>query len=250
MKVHRYSLLLLVGFGLATTGAQSAEIKVIAANAVKDGYSSLAESFEKSSGHKVATTWTGTVNAAKRVSAGEVFDLVIIGSDHIDKLVAEGKLVAGSRARLRQIRCWGCHKGRFAEARYLDNGSAATAVLNAGSVAHSAGPSGAYVAQLLKTMGVAEKIASKVKQPSSGAEVASLVARGEVDLGFGQVSEFLNVPGLIDLGPLPESLQNYTIYAIGLHNAATSPDAAKDFVKFLTSPEAAPVIRKMGMQQR
>jgi molybdate transport system substrate-binding protein len=250
MKVHRYSLLLLVGFGLATTGAQSAEIKVIAANAVKDGYSSLAESFEKSSGHKVATTWTGTVNAAKRVSAGEVFDLVIIGSDHIDKLVAEGKLVAGSRADFAKSGVGAATRAGLPKPDISTMEALRTAVLNAGSVAHSAGPSGAYVAQLLKTMGVAEKIASKVKQPSSGAEVASLVARGEVDLGFGQVSEFLNVTGLIDLGPLPESLQNYTIYAIGLHNAATSPDAAKDFVKFLTSPEAAPVIRKMGMQQR
>jgi molybdate transport system substrate-binding protein len=122
------------------------------------------------------------------------------------------------------------------------------AVLAASSVAYSAGPSGAYVGQMLNTMGVTAAIAGKVRQPSSGAEVATLVAKGEVDIGFGQVSEFLNVPGLVDLGPLPTALQNYTIYAIGLHSAAPSADAAKQLIRHLTAPDAAAPIRKMGME--
>jgi molybdate transport system substrate-binding protein len=84
--------------GLFPQVTQSAEIKVIAANALKDGYSQLVASFEKTSGHKIMTTWTGTVNATKRVGDGEVYDLVIIGSSNIDQLIAAGKLVAGSRA--------------------------------------------------------------------------------------------------------------------------------------------------------
>ena len=95
---------------------------------------------------------------------------------------------------------------------------------------------------------VADQIASKVKQPSSGAEVAALVARGEADLAFAQVSEFLNVPGLVNLGPLPASIQNYTIYAAGLHASSPSPDAAKALVKHLKAPEAVTAIRKMGME--
>src|SRR4026208_1621384 len=78
--------------------AHTAEIKVIAANALKDGYTELVSAFEKSSGHKVATTWAGTVNATKRVSDGEVYDRVIIGSKNIDQLIAAGKLATGSRA--------------------------------------------------------------------------------------------------------------------------------------------------------
>ena len=122
------------------------------------------------------------------------------------------------------------------------------AVLAAQSVVYSAGPSGAYIAELLKRMGIAEQIASKVKQPSSGAEVAAVLARGDADFGFAQVSEFLNVPGLVDLGPLPASIQNFTIYAIGVHAASPSPDAAKTLIKHLNGPEAAPAIRKMGME--
>jgi molybdate transport system substrate-binding protein len=97
-------------------------------------------------------------------------------------------------------------------------------------------------------MGIAEQVASRIKQPSSGAEVAAILARGEADFGFAQVSEFLNVPGLIDLGPLPDSIQNYTIYAIGLHVAAPSPEAAKSLVQHLKASEAAPAIKKMGME--
>ena len=104
------------------------------------------------------------------------------------------------------------------------------------------------IGELLKKMGIAEQIASKVKQPSSGAEVAAILARGEVDFGFAQASEFLNVPGLVNLGPLPASIQNYTIYAAGLHTASPSPDAAKTLIKHLKAPEAATAIGKMGME--
>lgn len=248
MRVHCYSLLLIFGAALTTTAVQSAEIKVIAANAVKDGYASLAEAFEKASGHKVVTIWTGTVNAAKRVSGGEIFDLVIIGSDNIDQLVAAGKIAAGSRTDFAKTGVGVAVRAGLPRPDISTADALRTTVLNAGSIAHSAGPSGTFVAQLFSRLGVAEQVASKVKQPSSGAEVAALVARGEVDLGFGQVSEFLNVTGLTDLGSLPESIQNYTVYAIGLHSTAPSPDAAKELVKYLTSPDAAPAIRTMGMQ--
>jgi molybdate transport system substrate-binding protein len=248
MKVRWNLLLLIFGAAVTTTAVQAAEVKVIAANAVKDGYASLAESFEKASGHKVVTTWTGTVNATKRVSGGEIFDLIIIGSDNIDQLVAAGKVAAGGRTDFAKVGVGVAVRAGLPKPDISTPDALRTTVLNAGSIAHSAGPSGAFVAQLLKGLGVAEQVASKVKQPSSGAEVAALVARGEVDLGFGQVSEFLNVEGLTDLGSLPESIQNYTIYAIGRHSAAPSPDAAIDFIKFLTSPDAAPAIRKMGMQ--
>jgi molybdate transport system substrate-binding protein len=115
-------------------------------------------------------------------------------------------------------------------------------------VAYSAGPCGAYVVELLKKMGVAEQVAAKAKQPSSGAEVAALVAKGDVDFGFAQVSEFLNIPGLQDLGPLPADIQNFTVYSAGVHTAAPSADAAGALIKHLKAPEAAAAIKKMGME--
>jgi molybdate transport system substrate-binding protein len=228
--------------------AQAAEIKVIAANALKDGYTELVASFEKATGHKVITTWAGTVNATKRVSDGEVHDLVIIGSGNIDQLIAAGKLAAGSRADFAKTGIGVAVRAGLPKPDVSTSDAVKAAVLAANSVVYSAGPSGAYISELLKKMGIAEQIAAKVKQPSSGAEVAAVLTRGEADFGFAQVSEFLNVAGLIDLGPLPASIQNYTTYAIGLHASASSADAAKDLIKHLKAPEAAPAIRKMGME--
>lgn len=228
--------------------AQSAEIKVIAANALKDGYSEIVSAFEKSSGHKVVTTWTGTVNATKKVSDGEVYDLVIIGSRNIDQLIAAGKLAAGSRADFAKSGVGVAVRSGVPKPDISTADAVKAAVLAAGSVAWSAGPSGAYIAELMKTMGIGDQVASKLKQPSSGAEVATLVARGEVDLAFAQVSEFLDAPGLVNLGPLPAGIQNFTIYAVGVHASAPSPEAAAALVKYLRAPDAAPAVRKMGME--
>lgn len=228
--------------------AQSAEIKVIAANALKDGYAELVTTFEQSSGHTVVTTWAGTVNATKKVSDGEVYDLVIVGSNNIEQLIAAGKLAAGSRADFAKTGIGVAVRAGLPKPDISTGDAVKAAVLEAKSIVYSAGPSGTYIDGLLKKMDIAEHVAAKVKKPSSGAEVAAALARGEADFGFAQVSEFLNVPGLIDLGPLPASIQNFTVYAVGLHAAAPSPDAAKAFVRHLKAPEAVPAIKKMGME--
>ncbi|MFZ4805976.1 MAG: molybdate ABC transporter substrate-binding protein [Hyphomicrobiaceae bacterium] len=247
-KLWIKTLVAMVSLVAAAAPASAAEVKVIAANAVKDGYGELVKSFEAASGHKVVTTWAGTVAATKKVTDGEVYDLVLIGSANIDQLIAAGKLAAGSRVDFAKTGVAMAVRAGLAKPDISTPDAVKAAVLGAKSVAHSAGPSGAYVAELFKKMGIAETVAGRIKQPSSGAEVAKLVASGDVDLGFAQVSEFLGMPGLVDLGPLPAAIQNYTIYAIGLHAAAPSVDAAKALVKHLTAPAAAPVIKTMGME--
>jgi molybdate transport system substrate-binding protein len=247
-KMLARMLLAAAAMTLCSQDVRSDEIKVIAANALKEGYSELVSTFEGSSGHKVTTTWAGTVNATKRVNDGEVYDLVIVGSNNIDQLITAGKLAAGSRADFAKSGVGVAVRAGLPKPDISTSDAVKAAVLAANSIVYSAGPSGAYVGELLKKLGVAEQVASKVKQPSSGAEVAAILARGEADLGFAQVSEFLNVPGLTDLGPLPASVQNFTVYAVGLHAAAPSADAAKALVRHLKAPEAASAIRKMGME--
>jgi molybdate transport system substrate-binding protein len=241
-------LLAAATFVLQAQVAQSAEIKVIAANALKDGYAELVAGFEKSTGDKVVTTWTGTVNATKRVMDGEIYDLVIIGSDSIDQLIAAGKLAPGSRADFAKSGVGVAVRTGLPKPDVSTSDAVKVAALDAKSIAYSAGPSGAYVGEMFKKMGIAEQVASRVKRPSSGAEVAALLVRGEADLGFAQVSEFLNVRGLVDLGPLPASIQNFTIYAAGLHVSASSADAAKSLLQYLRAPAAAPAVKKMGME--
>ena len=228
--------------------AHAAEIKVIAANAVKEAYLDLVRSFEKSSGHKVTTIWAGTESITKRISGGEVVDIVIIAAPNIDKLILEGKLVAGSRADVAKSGVGVAVRAGLPKPDVSSSEAVKKAVLAAKSVAYSSGPSGFYIADLFKKMGIADQIKEKVKQTPSGVQVGELVARGEADLGFQQVGELLHMKGIDYLGPLPADIQQITVYSAGLHAAATAPDAAKALVKFLTAPEAAPIITKTGME--
>lgn len=227
--------------------SDAAEIKVIVANAIKEAYEPLVASFEKASGHKVLTTFSGTEATFRRVSGGEVFDIVLIGSEAIDRLIGAGKLAKGSRVDIARSGVGVAVRSGLPKPNIASGEALKAAVLNANSVAYSAGPSGEYVAELLKKLGVADQISTKVKRPSSGAEVAGLLVKGEVDFGFGQVSEFLNVKGLTDLGPLPPEIQHVTIYAAAGHIAASSQDAAHAFLKHLTQPAATPIFRQIGM---
>ncbi|MBX9759420.1 MAG: molybdate ABC transporter substrate-binding protein [Beijerinckiaceae bacterium] len=233
---------------VAASGAACAdEIKVIVANALKDAYAELAADFEKTTGHKVTTTYSGTVASAKRVASGEAFDIVIIGSDAIDQLIKAGHVAAGSRSDIARSGVGVAVRNGLPKPDVSSADALKATVLNAQSLAFSAGPSGEYVERLLKQLGVFDQIAGKTSRPSSGAEVAGLLIKGEAAFGFGQVSEFLNVAGLTDLGPLPAQLQNYTIYSAGLPTAAATKDAPKAFVTFMKRQEAAPAYNKIGM---
>jgi molybdate transport system substrate-binding protein len=226
----------------------AAEVKVIAANAVKESFLELVSAFEKSSGHKVTTSWGGSEGVAKRVSGGEVIDIVIIAAPNIDKLILEGKLAAGSRADFARSGVGIAVRTGLPRPDISSGEAVKRAVLAARSVAYSSGPSGIHVADLFKKMGIADQVKDKVRQSASGVPVGELVARGEADLGFQQVSELMQVKGIDFLGPLPADIQNITVYSAGLHKAAPAPDAARALVRFLTAPEAGPLIRKSGME--
>jgi molybdate transport system substrate-binding protein len=216
--------------------------RALAANALKEVCLDLVSTFEKSSGHKVTTIWGGTEGITKRISGGEVMDIVIIAAPNIDKLIA------GSRADFAKSGVGLAVRSGLPKPDISSSKAVKKAVLAAKSVAYSSGPSGFYVAELFKKMGIADQLKDKVKQTPSGVQVGELVARGEADLGFQQVSELLHMKGIDYLGPLPADIQHITVYSAGLHMAATAPDAAKALVKFLTAPEAGPIIRKTGME--
>ena len=120
--------------------------------------------------------------------------------------------------------------------------------MEAKTVAYSSGPSGFYIAEQLKRMGIADQIKDKVRQTPSGVQVGEVVARGDADLGFQQISELLHVKGIHYLGPLPPDIQHFTVWATGLHAGAPQPDAAKALVDYLRGPEAAAGIKKAGME--
>lgn len=233
---------------IGITTAHAAEIKVMASAAVKEVVVDLVPAFEKSSGHRVTTMWAGTEAITKRISGGEVVDIVLIAAPNIDKLISEGKLVTGSRADVARSGVGVAVRAGLPKPDISSAEAVKKAVLEAKSVAYSSGPSGFYIADLFKRMGIADQIKDKVKQTPSGVQVGEVVARGDADLGFQQVSELLHRKGIHYLGPLPAEIQHITVFSAGLHTAAPSPDAARALVKFLTAPEAAPSIRKTGME--
>src|SRR6266508_6824928 len=233
---------------IGVTAAHADEIKVLASAAVKEAVFELIPAFEKASGHKVTGIWAGTEAITKRISGGEVVDIVLIAAPNIQKLISEGRLVAGSRADVAKSGIGVAVRAGLPKPDISSGEAVKKAVLAAKSVAYSSGPSGFYLADLFKKMGIADEIKDKVRQPASGVQVGELVARGEADLGFQQVSELLHLKGIHYLGPLPADIQHTTVFSAGLHTAAPAPDAAKALMKFLTAPEAAPVIRRSGME--
>jgi molybdate transport system substrate-binding protein len=233
---------------IGTTTAHAAEIKMMASAAVKDAVLALLPGFEKSSGHNITTIWAGTEAITKRISDGEVVDVVLIAAANIDKLISEGRLVPGSRTDVAKSGIGVAVRAGLPKPDISSGEAVKTAVLLAKSVAYSSGPSVFYLADLFKKMGIADQIKDKVKQTPSGVQVGEVVARGEADLGFQQISELLHLKGIHYLGPLPADIQHITVFSAGLHTAATAPEPAKALVKFITAPEAAPMIRTTGME--
>jgi molybdate transport system substrate-binding protein len=235
-------------FVLSAPMAHAAEISVMSSNAFREAYLELAPLFEKASGHKLTTRFVGSADIMKRMRAGETVDLLILQSSAVDELAQLGKVVPGSRVDLAKSGIGVAVRAGLPTPDISSGEAVKDAVLAAHSVAYSSGPSGFYLADLFQKMGIADRIKDKVKQPPSGVQVGEVVARGEADLGFQQVSELLHAEGFRYLGPLPADIQHITVFSAGLHTAAPVPAAAQMLVKFLTAPEAAPIIRKTGME--
>lgn len=228
--------------------ASAAEIKVLAAGATKEVYLDLVPQFEKNSGHKVLATWSGTADIMKRMAAGEVYDVVIVGAPEIDAFIQQGKMVAGSRIDLMKSGVGVAVRAGAPKPNISSSAALKQAVLAAKSIGYSTGPSGVYVMSLFERMGIADQVKSKLKQTPSGVRIGTIITSGEAEIGFQQVSELIHEPGVDYLGPLPADVQKITVYSAGIPSGAKQPEAAKELVKALTGPVAAPVIKKYGME--
>lgn len=202
---------------------------------------------QQQSGVSVALESVGGVDAAKRVAAGDAFDAVALGSDAIDQLIAEGHVLPGSRVDI--VRSGVAVAVRAGAAR-PDIGSESAvkaAVLAAPTVSYSTGPSGVALARLFERWGIADAVAAKLVVPPPGTPVGALVARGDVALGFQQLSELMHLPGIDVLGPLPDAIQITTIFSGGVVAASPQPEAARALLAFLAAPETAVIKRANGM---
>jgi molybdate transport system substrate-binding protein len=194
------------------------------------------------------TCWTGTVDLLKRMAAGETHDVIFVVSTAVDELVRLGKVVPGSRTDLASS---GIGIAVKAGAPRPDVGSAAAlkqALLAAKTVGYSSGPSGVYIDGILDRLGIANDVKPKRRTMPSGGMIGEIIASGEAEIGFQQVSELLPVAGIDYLGPLPDELQHISVFSGAIPVGARRPAAAKELVAFFRTPDAAALIRRKGMQ--
>lgn len=224
-----------------------AEIKVMLSAAFKEAYLELVPQFERATGHKVSSLWVASVQIMKRLKGGETVDLVILSRASLDELVDFGMVAPGDRYDLAKSGV-GAAVRAGAPRPDLSSGEALKrAVLAAKSIVYSTGPSGIYLAGLFERMGIAGELKAKVRQVQ-GEPAGTVVARGEAEIGFQQMSELLPVPGIDIVGPLPADVQEITVFSAGVHVDAKAREAAMALVRFFTAPAAAPIIRKKGME--
>lgn len=248
LAAHGWRTVLAALLCAATASLHAAELKVIAPNAVKEAVVEIASHFEKTTGHRVQLLWGGSEAIAKRVADGEVFDVVINTAPGVERMGASGKLERKSQMDFAKSAVAVAIRPGVPRPDISTVDGVRTALLNASSVAISSGASGRYLEQLFEKLGVADKIRHKIRQPPSGAQIGDMLARGDAELGFQQVTELMHGNGFQYLGTLPVELQNYTAWSAAAHTSAPQVDAASAFIRALKAPEAGEPIRKSGME--
>ena len=223
-------------------------LRIISSMATKQLLADLIDFYQQTRPQEIALESVGGVHAAKRVQAGEAFDIVALASNAIDQLITAGKVVAGSRVDIANSGVAVAVKTGSAHPDISSEAAVKQAVLNAPTLGYSTGPSGVQLAKLFERWGIAEQIQSRIVTAPPGVPVGSLVAKGEVALGFQQLSELVNQPGIDVLGPLPPVIQIATTFSAGLAAASTQPDTARALLAFFASAATTDIKRRNGME--
>lgn len=224
-----------------------APLRGISSMATRQLLAELAADYEQRTGQRVEIESVGGVDAAKRVQAGEPFDLVVLGSDAIDKLMAADCLVPGSKVGVVLSGTSVAVREGAARPDISNEEAVRQAVLAARTVSYSTGPSGVALARLFERWGVADQIKDRIVTPPPGTPVGSLVAKGEVELGFQQLSELIHVQGLDIVGPLPPAIAIDTIFAGAACKVSARADEVRALLAFMASADTEAAKRRQGM---
>ena len=249
----RHTALALVTVVMLAAAARADEVKVITSGAFTAAYLELVPEFERTTKHIVTTAFGASMGSApdsipSRLQRGEPVDVVIMADTALDDLIKQGKVVAGSRVDLVRSSIGVAVRAGAPKPDISTVEALTRTLLNAKSIAYSASASGVYVStELFQRLGIADQVKGKSQRIES-ARVGTVVARGDAEIGFQQISELLPVAGITYLGPLPADVQKVTVFSAGIVSASKNADVARALIRFLASPAAADVIRKSGLE--
>ena len=233
--------------------ASAADIRVITSGAFAEALKELAPEYEKQSPNKVIISYGSSMGAApdsipSRLARGERFDVLILAAPALDGFIKNGAVQPDTRVDLVASVMGAVVRAGEPKPDISTMNGLKLALLNAKSVAHSASASGVYLStELFPKMGIAEQMNKTAKKIHSE-RVASVVARGDADLGFQQVSELLPIPGVVFIGELPPEAQKTVLFSAGITKDASNVEASKDLIAFLASPKAVPTIERAGLK--
>ena len=231
------------------SAAGATPLKVISSMATRQLLGDLVDAYRRETGAHVEVVSMGGVEAARRVLDGEPFDVVVLAADAIARLVAARRVEPSSRVDLVRSGIAVAVRQDAVPPAIGDEAAVRRAVTNARAVGYSTGPSGAHVLKLLEGWGIgACSSMPRVVQAPPGVPVGSLVASGEVDIGFQQLSELMHVSGITVVGPLPPDIQATTVFAAAICETTTRRDDARALIAFLASPAARDAKLNHGME--
>jgi molybdate transport system substrate-binding protein len=251
---HLRDVAAVLAFSLSlAVAAQAAEIRVMISGGLSAAYNALVPEFEKASGNKVVTAYgpsMGTTQNAipMRLARGEPADVLILVGYALDDLIKQGKAVPGSRVDLVNSKIGVAVKAGAPKPDISSADALKRALLAAKSVAYSDSASGVYVStEMFAKLGIADAMKDKAKKiPAT--PVAEIVAKGDAEIGFQQISELKPVAGIDIVGPLPDALQKVTVFSAGIATVSKEPEAGRALIKFLASPAARRTIVDSGLE--
>jgi molybdate transport system substrate-binding protein len=249
----RISALAFAGLLCLVTTATAAEIRVMISGGLSAAYEVLVPEFERATGHKVLTargpSMGTTVNAIPvRLERGEPADVLIMVGYALKDLADKGKVMPGSSVDLVKSPIGIAVKTGAPKPDIGTADAVKRALLAAKTIAYSDSASGVYVStEMFQKLGIADEMKDKARKiPAT--PVGEIVAHGDAEIGFQQISELKAVPGVDIVGPLPDELQRITVFSAGIAMASKEPDAGQALIKFLASSAARDAIIKSGME--
>jgi molybdate transport system substrate-binding protein len=241
-----------IALALAAAAAGAAEITVFCPGAVRGVVAELAQGFQRDSGHTVKFVF-GTAGALqKRAAAGEAGDVVIVTASALDELIKLGKVAAGSRRDVGKVGVGVAVRAGAPMPDISTPDQFKEAMLAAKSVMYAdpalGGQSGIHTARVFERLGIAEAMKAKTQLRPGAPQGLSEVAKGDIEIGIGQVSEIVAAKGVTLVGPLPEPLQNTLLFSGGLLTSSTASAAAQAFVEHIVSPAARQRFQGAGFE--